>query len=79
MEDKKMKKITLAILAIAFIAAFNSCKEEEEIQTPDDDNWEYFVKQYDENTPHTPGTFIMFGANTYYKNGEVETRTQYSG
>lgn len=79
MEDKKMKKITLAILAIAFIAAFNSCKEEEEIQTPDDDNWEYFVKQYDENTPHTPGTFIMFGANTYYKNGEIETRTQYSG
>lgn len=79
MEDKKMKKITFAILAIAFIAAFNSCKEEEEIQTPDDDNWEYFVKQYDENTPHTPGTFIMFGANTYYKNGEVETRTQYSG
>ena len=74
-----MKKITFAILAIAFIAAFNSCKEEEEIQTPDDDNWEYFVKQYDENTPHTPGTFIMFGANTYYKNGEVETRTQYSG
>ena len=74
-----MKKITFAILAIAFIAAFNSCKEEEEIQTPDDDNWEYFVKQYDENTPHTPGTFIMFGANTYYKNGEIETRTQYSG
>lgn len=79
MEDKKMKKITFAILAIAFIAAFNSCKEEEEIQTPDEDNWEYFMKQYDENTPHTPGTFIMFGANTYYKNGEVETRTQYSG
>ena len=79
MEDKKMKKITFAILAITFIAAFNSCKEEEEIQTPDEDDWEYFVKQYDENTPHTPGTFIMFGANTYYKNGEVETRTQYSG
>lgn len=74
-----MKKITFAILAIAFIAAFNSCKEEEEIQTPDEDNWEYFMKQYDENTPHTPGTFVMFGANTYYKNGEVETRTQYSG
>lgn len=81
MEDiiMKMKKITYALLAIAFIAAFNSCKEEEEIQTPDEDNWEYFMKQYDENTPHTPGTFIMFRANTYYKNGEVETRTQYSG
>lgn len=79
MEDKKMKKITFAILAIAFIAAFNSCKEEEEIQTPEEDDWEYFVKQYDENTPHTPGTFVMFGANTYYKNSEVETRTQYSG
>lgn len=79
MEDKKMKKITFAILAIAFIAAFNSCKEEEEIQTPDEDNWEYFMKQYDENTPHTPGTFVMFGANTYFKNGDEETRTQYSG
>lgn len=80
MEDiiMKMKKITYALLAIAFIAAFNSCKEEEEIQTPDEDNWEYFMKQYDENTPHTPGTFVMFGANTFYKNGE-ETRTQYSG
>lgn len=74
-----MKKITFAILAIAFIAAFNSCKEEEEIQTPDEDNWEYFMKQYDENTPHTPGTFVMFGANTYFKNGDEETRTQYSG
>ena len=50
MEDKKMKKITFAILAIAFIAAFNSCKEEEEIQTPDEDNWEYFMKQYDESS-----------------------------
>lgn len=79
MEDMKMKKITFAILAIAFIAAFNSCNGAEEIQTPDEDNWEYFVKQYDETTPHTPGTFIMFGANTYYKNGEEETRTQYSG
>ena len=73
-----MKKITLAILAIAFIAAFNSCKEEEEIQTPDDDNWEYFMKQYDENTPRTKGTFVMFGANTYYNTG-LETRTAYSG
>ncbi len=78
MEDKKMKKITFAILAIAFIAAFNSCKEEEEIQTPDEDNWEYFMKQYDESTPRTKGTFVMFGANTYYNTG-LETRTAYSG
>ena len=72
-----MKKITFAILAIAFIAAFNSCKEEEEIQTPDEDDWEYYAQQYDKDTPRTPGTYVMFGANTYYKNGE-ETRTIYS-
>ena len=77
MEDKKMKKITFAILAIAFIAAFNSCNGAEEIQTDDEDDWEYFMKQYDKDTPHTPGTFIMFGANTYYNTG-VETRTEYS-
>ena len=81
MEDKimKIKKITFAILAIAFIAAFNSCKEEEEIQIDDEeDDWEYVVKQYDETTPHTPGTFVMFGANTYFKNGEEDTRTKYA-
>ena len=72
-----MKKITFAILAIAFIAAFNSCNGAEEIQTDDEDDWEYFMKQYDKDTPHTPGTFIMFGANTYYNTG-VETRTEYS-
>ena len=77
MEDKKMKKITFAILAIAFIAAFNSCKEVEEIQTPEEDDWEYYAQQYDKDTPRTPGTYVMFGANTYYKNGE-ETRTMYS-
>ena len=78
LEDKKMKKITFAILAIAFIAAFNSCKEEQEIQTPDEeDDWEYFAQQYDKDTPRTPGTFVMFGANTYYNTG-VETRTSYS-
>ena len=60
-----MKKITFAILAIAFIAAFNSCKEEEEIQTPEEDDWEYFAQQYDKDTPRTPGSFVMFGANTY--------------
>lgn len=73
-----MKKITFAILAIAFIAAFNSCKEEEEIQTPDDDDWEYYAQQYDKDTPRTPGSFVMFGANTYYNTG-VATRTSYSG
>ena len=78
LEDKKMKKITFAILAIAFIAAFNSCKEEQEIQTPDEeDDWEYFAQQYDKDTPRTPGSFVMFGANTYYNTG-VETRTSYS-
>lgn len=78
MEDKKMKKITFAILAIAFIAAFNSCKEEEEIQTPEEDDWEYFAQQYDKDTPRTPGSFVMFGANTYYNTGVAETRTAYS-
>ena len=78
MEDKNMKKITFAILAIAFIAAFNSCNGTEEIQTPEEDDWEYVVKQYDETTPHTPGTFVMFGANTYFKNGVEETRTKYA-
>lgn len=73
-----MKKITLAILAIAFIAAFNSCKEEEEIQTPEEDDWEYFAQQYDKDTPRTPGSFVMFGANTYYNTGVAETRTAYS-
>ncbi|MBR5396707.1 MAG: hypothetical protein IK145_02520 [Bacteroidales bacterium] len=73
-----MKKITFAILAIAFIAAFNSCKEEEEIQTPEEDDWEYFAQQYDKDTPRTPGSFVMFGANTYYNTGVAETRTAYS-
>lgn len=73
-----MKKITFAILAIAFIAAFNSCKEEEEIQTPDEDDWEYYAQQYDKDTPRTPGSFVMFGANTYYNTGATETRTIYS-
>ena len=72
-----MKKITFAILAIAFIAAFNSCNGAEEIQTPDEDNWELFVQQYDKDTPRTPGTFVMFGANTLYNSG-AETRTIYS-
>ena len=75
----KMKKITYALLAIAFIASLYACSSEEEIQIEDEDTWEYFIKQYDETTPHTPGTFVMFGANTFYKNGEAETRTQYSG
>ena len=81
MEDiiMKMKKITYALLAIAFIASLEACSGEEEIQIEDEDTWEYFIKQYDETTPHTPGTFVMFGANTFYKNGEAETRTQYSG
>ncbi len=73
-----MKKITFAILAIAFIAAFNSCKEVEEIQTPEEDDWEYFAQQYDKDTPRTPGSFVMFGANTYYNTGVAETRTAYS-